>query len=92
MMNRIEALPKFDGAILTLDDLILTKFEDKGAMKIATTALAASQRPHMTLERRERSNYTGRKLWHPLETKFFDPKWKPSSIYPPKNDPVKSTV
>lgn len=66
-------------AILTLDDLGLLVYSDREKWRGAADELVAGQRPHMTLERRERGDYVRRKLWHPCETRFFDPKHSPSS-------------
>lgn len=52
---------------------IVGPFDNRDSFITYCRSLANRQLPYMTLELRERNGGTPRLLWHPCETRFFDP-------------------
>jgi len=62
-------------AVVTLDDMAVWLFEDKEQLKRSIECCEATMRPFISFELRERGHSAPtRKVWHPCETRFFDPR------------------
>jgi hypothetical protein len=59
--------------MLFLDTMEIVRFDDRAKFRLNCRCAETAQAPYATFELRERH---GNMLWHPTETRFFDPSAK----------------